>query len=165
MNQEETLILAILLRDSLGFSDSYAGYEGKKLLSILSETEHEMITKRSILYKKGKLRKKKLIHLENTWLGQNILEAEYFLSEKMIRRLLGHAFEEENDLDLEIQEQENQNLLVLEPRFSFDEVILPKSKKQTIEITLSQQKYHDKIFQEWGFGKKNSLWKFSNNAF
>ena len=92
LSWDEKLILVFLLRDSLGLSDSFMGCEGKKLLAIISETESEMIAKRALLYKESKLRANNLIEMEKGWNGQNVLDAEYFLSEKMIRKLqIGRA--------------------------------------------------------------------------
>lgn len=153
LNRDEKLILVVLLRDSLGLSDSFMGYEGKKLLAIISESENEMIAKRSLLYQKSKLRVHNLVHMERNWGGQNILDAEYCLSEKMIRRLLGHSSQEESGADDELQDDEGQVLLSVAPRFSLSEVVLPEAQKKHIEIALSQQLNRDLIFKEWGFGK------------
>ncbi len=156
LTYEEKLILVILLQDSLGFSDSFGGIEGKKLLAMVSESENEMIARRPLLYKEGKLRKNHLVEMEKGWGGQNILDGEYFLSEKTIRRLLGEG-NEHPTLDEECQcndDEEERTLLVLTPRFSFEDVILNPEKKKSIEIALSQQKHHDLIFKTWGFEKK-----------
>ncbi len=156
LNQEEKLILVVLLQHSLLFSDYGSGCEGKKLLAIISDSENEMIAKRPLLYQENKLRRHNLVDVEKGWSGQNILEGEYFLSEKVIRQLLDderkeslHLAEEEYHND-----EEGQNLSVITPRFSFEDVILSNQKKQAIEIALSQQKYHSLIFETWGFAKK-----------
>lgn len=160
LNWEEKLILVILLQDSLGLSaESFgAAYEGKRLLAIISDSENEMIARRPLLYKDGNLRKNKLIDVESSWSGQNILEGEYFLSEPMIRRLLGDLKEnnkEGNLVDDDIQtDEEERTLAILAPRFAFSDVVLEATKKKAIEIAISQQKHHTLIFETWGFGKK-----------
>ena len=157
LNQEEKLLLVILLRDSLGLSDSFIGCEGKKLLAIIAGCENEMIGKRSLLYKESRLRKNKLVEMEKVWGGQNILDGEYFLSEKMIRRLLGDINEEcdTDDEMLEWEPEEEQSiLLTITPRFAFSDVILNLAKKETIRIALSQQQHHRLIFETWGFVHK-----------
>lgn len=160
LSWEEKIILVILLQDSLGLSvDSFGGEcEGKRLLAIISDSENEMIARRSLLYKDGNLRKHKLIDVENSSFGQNILDGEYYLSEAMIRRLLGDLKDTNKDASLadeDIQlEEENRNLLIVTPRFSFCDVILDESKKNLIEVAISQQKNHSLIFETWGFGKK-----------
>ncbi len=156
LSNEEKLVLLILLEESLGLSESIGGCEGKKILAILSNSENEMIAKRCILYKEGKLRQNHLIETEKTWGGQNILDSEYFLSEKMIRRLLGDLTEGNHLLEDECFEypDEGQILLTLAPRFSFGDVIISQEKKKMIEIALSQQIHHKLIFETWGLGKK-----------
>lgn len=156
LNNEEKLVLIILLEESLGLSESIGGCEGKKILAILSNNENEMITKRCLLYKEGKLRRNHLIETEKTWGGQNILDAEYFLSEKMIRRLLGDLTEGNTLLEEECFEcqDEGQILLSIAPRFTFGDVIISEEKKKMIEIALSQQIHHKLIFETWGLGKK-----------
>lgn len=155
LSYDEKLIMVILLRDSLGLSDTFVGCEGKKLLAMISDSEEEMIIKRSLLYKEGKLRKNSLIEMEKRWSGQNILDGEYFISERMIRRLLDHIDGNEN---ISIQnydfDEEGKNYRKLQPRFSFDDVILSSEKKRSIEIALSQQINYKLIFETWGFGKK-----------
>ena len=155
LDEDEKLLLIILLYQSLGLNDSYAGSEGKALLALISDSENEIIAKRSLLYKESKLRNNDLIEVEKAWEGQNILDAEYFLSEEMIRRLL-------DDLNREVKKKENvspaendsQTLYKVKPKFSFDDVIISDEKKETIKVALSQEINHKLISETWGFGKK-----------
>ncbi len=153
--ENDKLILLILLRDSLGLSDIFMGCEGKKILAILSESEKEMISNRHLLYQGGRLRNNKLIHMEKSRSGQNILESEYFLSEKMIRRLLGDLPAESiSDEEIKDYEEENRLFSILEPRIDLPSVIMNKSKKEAIQVALSQIKHHELIFKTWGLEEK-----------
>jgi len=60
LSQDEKLILLILLKNSVVSIDSFAGCEGKKILSLLCDEQMDMLKKRSLLYKENKLLKNQL---------------------------------------------------------------------------------------------------------
>lgn len=160
LSEQEKWIIVKLLHDSLvGMSDMFLGYPGKKLLALVSADKNDMIANRRLFYKSGKLRSNDLIYIEKEWSGQNILDAEYFLAEKVIRRVLDHsgAEEEEGEEDCACSGKSKGGqvnvLFTSEPRFTFADVVLPETQKKSIEIALSQQVHHDLIFNTWGFAK------------
>jgi AAA+ superfamily predicted ATPase len=171
LSEPEKLIIVGLLRSSFGLPSmcvNYGGsYDGQKLLALIADSFNDMIAYRRLFYQSGKLRSNGLIQIEKDWSGQNVLEAEFFLAEGVVRRLMAHdgAEEEENEESNDgdsgcgcggdrRRKMPTANLLLsMEPRFSFADVVLPEAQKKSIEIALSQQLHHEIIFNTWGFAK------------
>lgn len=146
LSYDEKLILVILMRDSIDNTESTSGISGKKIISMLSESEREKIQKRVLLYQEKPLYSNHLVELKKYSIEHNILDYDYYIPEKELRVLLGtipNTLEEDTNL-----------FTVISPRFTFDDVILGAKQKQAIEIALSQQQNHDLIFDVWGFGEK-----------
>jgi len=148
LSQDEKLILLILLKNSVVSIDPFAGCEGKKILSLLCDEQMDMLKKRSLLYKENKLLKNQLIETDDSnFYNVNILEYDYYLPENMIRRILG-------DAPSSLEKNKENLFTTIKPRFTFDDVILSPTKKQQIQITLSQQQNQELILKTWGFGEK-----------
>ena len=136
---------------------------GIEILDLLFSNKVEILSHRHLFYAESKLRKNKVIIQEHMW--SSVLQANYRLSEKTIRALLGEEIGPEEEKDYEenvsyplhpFQERSNPKgklLEIITPKVSWEKVVLPHGHRQQIEEALYQLKAEKIIFEDWGLGQ------------
>ena len=154
LSPAEKNIVVILFMSDLCERPKTSGIE---ILDLLFSNKVEILSHRHLFYAESKLRKNKVIIQDR--LLSSTLQADYRLSEKTIRALLGEEMspEEEKDYDEDVFQGRGKSkgrlLEIITPKVSWERVVLPQDHRQQIEEALYQLKAEKIIFEDWGLGQ------------
>ena len=156
LNELERYIVIILFFSASGKMGEPTMTAGE-LFSFLFHDRTEFIINKKLFYEDSTLRKSELIKVSR-W-GDTLLETNFTLTERMLRKIAGDT---ENLEDKDLKEFDEQTrpltfkadvLQIREPVVSFDKVVLATDKRRAIEKTLWQVQDSKRIFEDWGFNE------------
>jgi len=147
---EEGIILVLLNYDLDPEEDAFGKDVLHKVVKIFNIDPFEA---RRYFYGESKLLANDIISVEED--GSTALSSIYSLNEWVIRRILGQNGETWDtfvveDTRYEPVERKNEIFRVIEPVINLDDVVMNDDTKEKIDEALSQIKYHQRIFEDWG---------------
>jgi len=158
LSKKEKYVLLVLFFSETNRRRSHLS--GRDLLFFLGYKPSQFIEKSNLFQR---LIKKKLIEITDSFqCWATIFDAEFCLSLKTLRHIMGNekwilnesADEHLSDGISDSRKRPSQSLIVVRnPLFNFDQIILDKIKEKKIERAIYQLKNRKKVFEEWGFAK------------
>lgn len=170
--EKDVLILLFLYRVP---DDSRFDYPtGAKILEYITDTRAEEVLFSSVFFDNSKLLTTKLVRKAY---GCEGLNAAFRLSERIMRKIIGNPFSQNEEVKEEEEESEDMESLEnlglpvpqkaeelfekVTPKVTLADVVLPEEVKNHVIVWLKSVKTSENLSQKWGI--KENIVNFSNN--